>query len=323
MNRNGNDKAEAEDRNSKVVEWIGHLRRRSSIFESRIAGFLSRVPWRLLALAGCLLLGFAWWRERDARLHRGFELQQLKAETAQRVTELEARADAALRAANEENARLVRQLEARRRRLEVEAEALRRRLTALQAQERVRVGQVHALPPNLLAEHIASRLGLDAREDQDSGPGARASGPEKGSQGVAPAGESGQTKGTLDRSGHPPVPSSGARPPETTLTLTLPAMRQVETAFVELDACREQGEVKDQQLANCREQAAASADMVSRMNDSLQQLNEAVRAKDEIAARREAQHRAELKVARGSRWGRMRKALTYVAVGVVIGVVAR
>jgi hypothetical protein len=59
------------------------------------------------------------------------------------------------------------------------------------------------------------------------------------------------------------------------------------------------------------------------MHKSLDDLNQAIRWKDEILTRVEAQHRAELKAARGSRWGRFVRAVEYVAVGVAIGVVAQ
>jgi hypothetical protein len=80
--------------------------------------------------------------------------------------------------------------------------------------------------------------------------------------------------------------------------------------------------VKDEQVANCGRQLASSAAIADRLNDSLRQLNEAVRLKDEILARREAEHRAELKAARGSRWARFKRALEYVAVGAALGAVA-
>jgi hypothetical protein len=118
------------------------------------------------------------------------------------------------------------------------------------------------------------------------------------------------------------TPNPDKRAEEPTLTLDVTAQRKVETAFTELDSCREQSAVKDQQVANCRQQLNSSAAIADRLDDSLRQLNEAIRLKDEILARRETEHQAELKAARGSRWERFRKAVTYVAVGVVAGVVA-
>lgn len=118
-----------------------------------------------------------------------------------------------------------------------------------------------------------------------------------------------------------PSPQSPAPSPE--FVLTEQAARRIETAFVELDSCREQSALKDQGLENCQEQAAVSQAVVGEMHKSLDDLNQAIRWKDEILTRVEAQHRAELKAARGSRWGRFVRAVEYVALGVAIGVVAK
>jgi hypothetical protein len=81
--------------------------------------------------------------------------------------------------------------------------------------------------------------------------------------------------------------------------------------------------VKDGVLGNCQEQVATQAAIAGEMRKSLADLNQAIRLKDEIAARTEALHRAELRAARGSRLGRFVRAVQYVGVGVVIGMVAR
>ena len=67
---------------------------------------------------------------------------------------------------------------------------------------------------------------------------------------------------------------------------------------------------------------AAQAETAT-LGHSVSQLQEEVRLKDEIAARTEAEHRAELQAARGTRRGRFVRALEYIGVGEVIGSVVR
>ena len=66
-----------------------------------------------------------------------------------------------------------------------------------------------------------------------------------------------------------------------------------------------------------------NATIIQRQADSLAQLNTALSAKDEILKRRETQHQAELKAARGSRLARLARVVECVASGVVIGAVLR
>lgn len=160
------------------------------------------------------------------------------------------------------------------------------------------------------------------RKEQVSGVGAQVS--EKGvpdDQSPSP-GKKSQTPDTRhltpDTS---PVPSPESRVPNPEFVLTEEGARQMETAFVELDSCREQSAVKDGELANCQEQVAVNRAVVGEMNKSVNDLNQALRLQDEILARVQAEHRAELKAARGARLGRFVRTLQYIGAGVVIGVV--
>ncbi len=316
-----NGDSKLENRTSTIRAWIDALDRRVSNLDFRFSSFLPRVPWRLIALAGCLLLGIAWLHERDARLRRSFDLGQLKTETAARVKELEERAAAALRAANQRNALVIRELEASRLKLAKEGDKLRQRLAALQRDERVRVERVATLPSDELAERVATRLYAGALEARGSGLGTRG-----WSRAGAPLSPASSTPVSARPGKGKPSPQTPAHSPdaaaEPTMTLDESGLRKVETAFVELESCRDQAAVKDEQVANCREQLASREAIAERMDESLRELNQAIRLKDAILARRQAEHRAELKAARGSRWDRMRKALTYVAVGMVAGAVA-
>ena len=186
-------------------------------------------------------------------------------------------------------------------------------------------------------EHVAGAQG-QVSETRDSGLGVRGSGSEEPTSGVwgrvsgknvpddqtRSPGEKGATPESWHlKPGTPPVPSPESRVPSPDFVLTEEGARRVEAAFLELDSCREQSAVKDGALGNCQEQVATQAAIAGEMRKSLDDLNQAIRLKDEIAAGTEALHRAELRAARGSWGSRFLRAVQYVGLGVVIGLVAR
>jgi len=314
--------SKVESRKLKVARELAALWGRLASAGSRFSTLLARLPWRLMLGAGCLVFLAIWLHEHDARLRRDLELQQLKQQTSAQVADLRARAEAALREANQKNARVIADLEARRRQLAREGEALRQRLLLLHEEESQRVSEVAALPASELAERLKSRV--PGFEEQVSGVRGQVSGKNLPNDQTRSPGEKGATPDTshlapdtLQSAG----PQSPAPSPE--FLLTEQGARRIETAFVELDSCREQSALKDQGLENCQEQAAVNQAVVGEMHKSLDGLNQAIRWKDEILTRVETQQRAELKAARGSRWGRFVRAVEYVALGVAIGVVAR
>jgi hypothetical protein len=366
--------SKVESRKLKVTQALRALSTRVSNFAFRFSNLLACIPWRIVLGGAGVLFVAVWLLEHDAGLRREVALGQLKQQTAAQVTELRARADAALRAANEERARAIESLEARRRRLEREAEQLRQRLMSLREEERARVGQVATLPASELEQRVAARLDPGNFATRDSGFGTRASGSEehvagaqgqvsetrdsglgvRGSGSEEPARLGGQASGVGARvsgkrvpddqpqgppekdkipdtwpsadglkPGTPRVPSPESRVPSPDFVLTEEGARRVETAFLELEACRGQSAVKDGALGNCQEQVATQAAIASEMRKSLDDLNQAIRLKDEIAARTETLHRAELRAARGSWGSRFLRAVEYVGIGVVIGLVAR
>ena len=370
----GNSKLEIG--NSKIEErkwqnayWVEALWARVSNFAFPFSALAARLPWRGLLGAGCLMLLALGLYEREARRLRERELKQLKQQTSAELADQRARAAAALREANQRSARVIADLEARRRQLEREGEDLRRRLALLREQERQRVSEVAALPLPALAERLKSRdLGLAMRDSElkspDSGLEGQVLGVRGQGSGVRDSDVQGQLWGVGEQkakrrvpddqsaslretrelpdtrhlapdTGSSPdsefqipdaelrVPKPESRLPNPEFVLTEQGARQVETAFVELDACRKQAVVQDGALANCQQQVAASQAAVGEIQQALDDLNQVIRWKDEILARVEAQHRAELKAARGARWRRFVRAVEYVGVGVVIGVVAR
>lgn len=141
-----------------------------------------------------------------------------------------------------------------------------------------------------------------------------------GGQGPAPR------PGSSAPSPQPLAPSPESRltnPESPVLGLTEAGARRVETAFVELDSCRAASVLKDQELANCQERGRVQESAITQQDITLQKLNAALADKDRIQARREEAHRAELKLARGTRRGRFFSALKYVAAGLVAGVLLR
>lgn len=274
-----------ESRESRVFERADLLLSRVSNFQFLISSFLSRVsalvahiPWRVMLAAAFVVLVLVGLRERDARLRRVFELQQLRQQTAAQIADLRARAEGAVRDAAA-SARRIQDLEARRQRLEREEADLRSEISNLKEKERNRLQAVATLPLPTIIAGLRERLGENAFAPRASV--------------VADPG----------------------------LTLTDDGLRQIETAFIGLDACRGQSHAQDGLLANCRGQAAAGRAVIEEINRSLAGLKEALRLKDEISARTEAAHRADLKAARGGRLKRFGRALEYVGAGVVIGVV--
>ncbi len=248
-----------------------------------------------LALGAGLISLAAWWYEHGAHVRQAAELHQLKKQADANVSQLQAQAEAAIREANQQHAREIRDLESRRRTLEQEAEGLRQRLVLLQREEHAQVEQVATLPTPELVNRVATRLGLRTEE----------------------MGTRGQGSGVGET---PLVPGRQSPAP---FALSENALRKVETALVELDACKEQSTVGGQQLNNCKDQMAADAAIMDQQKASLEKLNEALADKDEILARREAEQRAELKVIRGSWHSRLVRTLEHVGIGVAIGVAIR
>jgi hypothetical protein len=326
--------SKVESRKLKVTQALRALSTRVSNFAFRFSNLLACIPWRIVLGGAGVLFVAGWLLEHDARLRREVEFGQLKQQTAAQVTELRARADAALRAANEEHARAIESLEARRRRLEREAEELRQRLVSLREEERARVGQVASLPASELEQRVAARLDPGNFGTRDSRLGTRepeecrskAPTPQDLAPSTQPPAPSPQPLAADTRHPAPdtsPVPSPESRVPSPDFVLTEEGARRVETAFLELDSCRAQSAVKDGALGNCQEQVATRAAIAGEMRKSLDDLNQAIRLKDEIAARTETLHRAELRAARGSWGSRFLRAVEYVGLGVVIGLVAR
>ena len=249
-----------------------------------------------IALGIALIALGAWWYEHGAHLKQAGELHELEKQTAGNISQLRAQAAAAVREANQGRARQIVELEMARQKSERDAATLHQRLAALQAEQQAQAQKVAALPTPEVARRVAARLGLGPgdMETRESEVGSRESGPTPDSR----------------------LPTPG-------FSLSEAALRQVETALVELDGCQQQAQVRDSLLGNCKQQAASSASIIDQQKASLVGLNEALADKDRILAASRQQQKAELKIARGAFSQRLARTLEHVAIGVAIGLAVR
>ena len=138
------------------------------------------------------------------------------------------------------------------------------------------------------------------------------SGLPQGGEGKAAAG--GEGKGGYAGAGQ----SGGAA-----LMLSDQSVRKLESAFGELDSCRQQSQLLAQQVSNCEQRAKLDSALQEQQAGTISKLNAALADKDQILARSEAAHRAELKTARGSWRSRLLHAVEIFAGGFVAGVLVR
>jgi hypothetical protein len=99
--------------------------------------------------------------------------------------------------------------------------------------------------------------------------------------------------------------------------------RKVETALVELDSCRQQAQVMGEQVSNCEQQAKLDSALQQQQSGAIAKLEAAVADKDQILARSEAAHQAELKAVRGTWRSRFLHAVEIFAGGFIAGVLVR
>jgi DNA repair exonuclease SbcCD ATPase subunit len=256
-------------------------------------GNLSKPAWTaiaalLLALTFCGL----WLHEHDARVRAAAQLGETQRAAEETVTRLEAQAKQDVEAADQQNARVVSQLESQRAALETRAQGLAAQLAALRSSEQVRQEQLASLPISQVEKQVQEWL--------------------------APAGPSGQKaeiQGQKAEGKNQAAPAPG-------LTLTGAGVRKVAAAIDELDSCRAESQIEGRQFSTCAEQARLDQAAIQRQSDSIAKLNQALAAKDKILAARQQESKAELKVARGTFLGRLARTLKHVAIGVGIGLVA-
>jgi hypothetical protein len=313
---------------------------------SLVRGLLRSFPGLpTAALAGVVIMFFAWSCKRQAHRRDMVQAQQVKKQAAEEISRLQQQAAGALRDAKQ-SAQAVRELEAQRQQLARQAEGLSQSLESLRKQELARADEVATLPTSEVVSRVASRLQEQVTGNREQG---------TGQQGInpltrpAPAGESAGAGHPLPQGGegqnnpggegqkspaagkgekqpapdtqqlvpNPPSPSSPA------LVLSDQGVRKVETALIELDSCRHETQVMGQQVSNCEQQSKLNSAISDQQSGTIAKLNAALADKDQILAQSEEEHRAELKAARGTWRSHFFRAVEYFAGGFIAGVLVR
>ena len=289
------------------------------------------------ALAGVAIMFCAWSCEHQARRRAVIEAKQVKKQMAEEISRLQQQAAGSLQDAKQ-STQAARELEAQRQQLARETEGLRQSLESLRKEELARLNELATLPTPEVASRVASRLqeqGLGIREQgaghEPLNPLAR----------PAPAGESAGAAHSLPQGGEgrlnpgaegqqaangegQPSPGPGASGQGSgALVLSDQGVRKVETAFIELDSCRQQTQVMGQQVSNCERQAQLESAVQQQQSDTISKLQAALADKDQILARSAEAQRAELKAARGTWRTRLLHAVEIFAGGFVAGVLVR
>lgn len=249
------------------------------------------------AMVLAVFLAAGWLGERSARMAMTRELEECQRRAAAETRALEARAEAAVREAEARHTRAMSELHTRRRHLEREAQSLRARLSALESQDRVRAEAASTLGSDELTRQAVTRLG----------PGA-----------ATPAGQKIHDSALKISNA---VRSDGENPDSEFPRQE--GVRKAKPAFSELEGCLERAALGEQLISNCEARVEAERAAVAQLERSVFEWQEAARLKDELAAQRDREHQVALRAARGSRWQRFTRAVQYVAVGVVVGVLAR
>ena len=307
------------------------------------------------ALAGLVVMFLAWSCEHRARQREAGEAQRVKQQAAAEISRLQKQAASAVRDA-QQTTQTARELEAQRQQLARESEGLLQSLESLHKQELARTNEVATLTTQDVVNRVASRLqeqGLGIREqglgnrqqgsgNREQGSGNREQGLGNGEKGLG-NGEKGTGQQLVNSltspapadesaiAGHPltqgedgkSLPGGAGQGSQAALVLTDQGVRKVETAFVALDSCRQQSQLMSQQVSNCQQQAKLDSSLEAQQAATIAKLNAALADKDQILARSEAAHRAELKAARGSWRSRICHAVEIFAGGFIAGVLVR
>lgn len=271
---------------------------------------IRRVPGAAWLALGCLLMAAFWFQQHDAGIRRQAQAQQLRKQTSAQVAALKEQAEQDVRQANVENAKAIQKLEERRKQIEHQNLQLSAQLNRLRAQAQTQADEVATLPISEIVARVATQLGLQAN---DAVPSAFAD----IAKSAISAPRIGGGRGALG------APAGGQSPPlhepSAALPLTASGARKVETALVELNACRAESKVQDHLISNCRARAQSDDATIARLNSSVASLNQALAAKDKILTQQAGQYKSELRAARGTFLGRLAHVTEHVAIGVGVG----
>ncbi len=332
---------------SPPTAWSAIRAAASKLGGLHLAQGLSRIAPGLpaAALAGVAILFFAWSCEHRARQHEAAEAQQAKKQAAAQISQLEKQAASAVRDA-QQSSQAAKELESQRQQLAHDADGLRQSLDSLRSQQLAHENELASLTTEEVVKQVMARL-------QEQGTGNRGQGTAQknlnpltrpaAADENAPAGHplpQGGEGTRQDPSAHLPTSPSAALPqrgegtgqdpsahlptsPSDALVLSDQGVRKAESAFVELDACRQQSQVIAQQVSNCDQRAKLDSALEEQQAGTISKLNAALADKDQILTRSEAAHRAELKAARGTWRTRFYHAVEIFAGGFIAGVLVR
>jgi hypothetical protein len=326
---------------------------------SLVQGLLRVIPGLpAAALAGVVIMFFAWSCERQARRRDTVQAQQVKKQAAQEISRLQQQAAGALRDAKQ-SAQAVNELEAQRQKLARQAEGLRQSLASLRQQELARADEVATLPTSEVVSRVASRLQEQVSGVRDQGSGQQPLNPltrpapagesagaghplPQGGEGQNIAGGEGKNIAGGEGQNNPggagqkcpgagigekqPAPDTQhlvPNPSSPALALSDQGVRKVEAAFIELDSCRQQTQVLGQQVSNCEHQSKLNSTISNQQSVAIAKLNAVLADKDQILAQSEVAHRAELQAARGTWRSHFLRAVEYFAGGFIAGVLVR
>ena len=298
------------------------------------------------ALAGVVILFFAWSCEHRARQRESAEAQQAKKQAVEQISELEKQAASAVRDA-QQSSQAAKELEGQRQQLARDADGLRQSLDSLRNQELVRTNELASLTTEEAVKRVAARLEVQGTGNRQQGTAQQnlnpltrpatadesaaaghpprflgSDGPHRGPEIGLPQGGEGNSRSGGEGTGQDPsahLPTS----PSAALVLSDQGVRRVESAFVELDSCRQQSQVIAQQVSNCDQRAKLDSALEQQQAGTILKLNAALADKDQILARSEAAHRAELKAVRGTWRTRFYHAVEIFAGGFIAGVLVR
>jgi len=315
------------------------------------------------ALAGLAAMSLAWTCEHQARRREGEAARQEKKQASEQISQLQQKAAGAVRAAQQstqaaqqleaQRQQLTREAQGLRQSLG----SLRKEELARTSEVATLPAQVvEKRVASRLGEQVSGVGGQVSGEEQASGAtgeGLRTAHPltrpaAAGENAVAghplPQGgegwdqQGGEGRDQQGGEGWNPVPGEGGNhaggegtnpvqggggDQNGAMVLSEQGARKVESAFIELDSCRQQGQVMGQEISNCEQQAKVDKSLQDQQANTITQLKAALADKDQILARSEQEHKAELKAARGTWQTRLYHALEVFAGGFIAGVMVR
>ena len=305
--------------------------------ESLAQGLLRIAPGLpAAALAGVVIMFFAWSCEHRARQREAIEAQQIKKQSAVEISHLQRQASSALKDASQ-SAQAAKELEGQRQQLARQAKTLQENLESLRQKQLSQNNQLAGLSTEEVVKRVMARLEEQGSGNREQATVQRAVNPltrpataDENAVAGHPLPQEGEGRptsggeGTATAKGEAKNANGGfAQSDAGALVLSDQGARKVEDAFLDLDSCRQQSQVIAQQVSNCEQQAKLDSALEEQQAGAISKLNAALADKDQILAHSDAAHRAELKAARGTWRTRFFHAVEIFAGGFIAGVLVR